>query len=481
MIFNSYIFVLFFLPIAIIGYYLIINLKRLRLANFFLLFISLLFYGYSNHLYLIFILFNILINFIFYKVIMLFIKKDIPNKSKLVLCLGIVFNVGILAYFKYCNFFIESMNSIIKTDFLLRNIILPLGISFITFQQIAFLIDTYRNEVPKYGLLDYALFVSYFPHIISGPIILHKEFFPQLVEEKRKMNWDFFASGLYMFVMGLGKKVLIADMFGEVVNWGYSNVSELNATSALFISVAYSIQIYFDFSGYSDMAIGISRMFQIDLPINFNSPYKARTILEFWDRWHMTLTRFLTKYLYIPLGGNRKGTMRTYINIIIVFLCSGLWHGAYWTFIIWGLLHGCFMVFTRCFKKYVEKIPAFINRVLTLLFVNFAWILFRSESFSEFNQMIKAIFQNQWGILNKHISDFFQPSLLQNLELNIPNWIYPSFILAIVLVILFRCKNVQEKASELKYSKALCIWVTFVAVLSLLSFSGVTTFVYSNF
>lgn len=162
-----------------------------------------------------------------------------------------------------------------------------------------------------------------------------------------------------MFVMGLGKKVLIADMFGSAADWGYANIVSLNTTSVVFISFAYTIQIYFDFSGYSDMAVGISRMLQLDLPINFNSPYKANTILEFWDRWHITLTRFYTKYLYIPLGGNRRGNMRTYINILIVFLCSGLWHGASWTFILWGGLHGCFMVFTRRFKKVFDKIPVF--------------------------------------------------------------------------------------------------------------------------
>lgn len=233
--------------------------------------------------------------------------------------IGITINLTALLYFKYCNFFIDNINTLFKTDLEIRNIALPLGISFITFQQIAFLIDAYRKEMPEYGLLEYALFVLFFPHIISGPIILHRDFMPLLSEGKKKIYWGRIASGIYMFAIGLGKKTLIADIFARAANWGYGNITALNSTSALFVSIAYSIQIYFDFSGYSDMAIGISRIFQMDLPINFNSPYKATNILEFWDRWHITLTRFLSKYLYIPLGGNRKGKARTYLNTMIVF------------------------------------------------------------------------------------------------------------------------------------------------------------------
>ncbi len=402
--------------------------------------------------------------------------------GKTILGIGIFFNIVGLLYFKYCNFFIENMNMILVSDLALHNIILPLGISFITFQQIAFLVDSYRKEVPEHSLLDYALFISYFPHVISGPIILHKEFFPQLSEEKRKMNWDFFASGLYMFVMGLGKKVLIADRFGEAVNWGYSNVPELNATSALFISIAYSIQIYFDFSGYSDMAIGISRMLQIDLPINFNSPYKATTISEFWKRWHMTLTRFLTKYLYIPLGGNRKGIVRTYINIIVIFLCSGLWHGANWTFLLWGFLHGCCMVLTRQFQGFINKIPKIINAMVTLLLINFLWILFRAESFDVYKQMIKAIFLNRWGYLNETICGYFKPVLFENIiNIDAPYWIWTIFTLLIVFFMMLACKNVIEKVSEIRHSAISAFFTVAVLLMCILSFSGVSTFVYSRF
>lgn len=196
-------------------------------------------------------------------------------------------------------------------------------------------------------------------------------------------------------------------MFAQAVNWGYSNLPELNTTSALFVSIAYSIQIYFDFSGYSDMAIGISRILQLDLPINFNSPYKSNTITEFWDRWHITLTRFFTRYLYIPLGGNRQGLAKTYINIMIVFLCSGLWHGSSWTFVLWGTMHGCFMILTKHFQHVINKIPKLINHIITLLFLNFTWILFRAESFATLRQMVAALLSNKWGNLNSIISSFF--------------------------------------------------------------------------
>lgn len=482
MTFNSYIFILLFLPLTVLGYYIILNFKLYRLATLFLFIASLLFYGYMNPPLIIFILINIFVNYIFFKGIRLCCIKPLYKYKKLILGVGIIFNVGVLLYYKYCNFFIENLNLLSSFDFTLRNIILPLGISFITFQQIAFLVDSYRNEIYDCNLLDYALFISYFPHVVSGPIILHKEFFPELSKEKMKMNWDFFAKGLYMFAMGLGKKVLIADLFGEVANWGYANISVLNSTSALFVTIAYSIQIYFDFSGYSDMAIGISRMLQIDLPINFNSPYKAKTIVEFWDRWHMTLTRFLTRYVYIPLGGNRNGMFRTYLNIMFVFIISGLWHGANWTFVLWGVLHGLFMVFTRYFKILFDKIPRTINIIITFLFVNFTWVLFRSESLGTSIQMLKIIFQNKWGLISLDICELFIPSIFTSLiNVHIPLWFWITMFTFVTLYIIFKCKNTQEKASELKYSLFSGIWTVLVLILSVLSFSGITSFVYSRF
>ena len=206
------------------------------------------------------------------------------------------------------------------------------------------------------------MFVTFFPQLVAGPIVLHSEIVPQFADKKKKkLNADNFAKGIMAFSFGLAKKVLIADTLGKVVNWGYLDVGALDRTNAIIVILCYTLQIYFDFSGYCDMATGIGKMFNIDLPMNFNSPYRAVTILDFWNRWHMTLTRFFTRYVYIPLGGNRKGKLRTYINVFIVFTVSGIWHGANWTFIVWGMVHGLFNIFTRIFKKYIDKLPKFIN------------------------------------------------------------------------------------------------------------------------
>ena len=228
------------------------------------------------------------------------------------------------------------MNYAAKTNFGLLGLALPLGISFYTFQQLSYVIDAYRRECEQYSLLEYAAYVSFFPQLIAGPIVYHDELIPQFRKKFSSLNYTNLSKGIYAFALGMAKKVLIADTFSKVVVVGYTDVGALNMVSALIVMVCYSLQIYFDFSGYCDMALGIGYLFDMELPINFNSPYKAASIVEFWDRWHMTLTRFFTKYVYIPLGGSRRGRVRTYVNIFIVFFVSGIWHGANWTFLLWG-------------------------------------------------------------------------------------------------------------------------------------------------
>ena len=333
MLFNSYIFILCFFPLCLLGYFFLNKLKCYKLSLLLLLGMSLWFYGYFNPSYLLIILGSILVNYMLCVLFRLSMPKGI---KKLVLAVGISLNVLLLFYYKYYDFFVSNINALFASDFALKHLLLPLGISFFTFQQISFVIDSYRGEVNKYSMLEYACFVTYFPQLIAGPIVTHDELVPQLLDqEKKQFNWDNFSRGLYIFALGLSKKVLLADTFGNAVNWGWSNLLSLNSPSAILVVLSYTIQIYFDFSGYCDMAIGIGRMMNIDLPLNFNSPYKAITIRDFWKRWHMTLTRFLTKYIYIPLGG--RGTMlKTCRNTMIVYLVSGLWHGANWTFILWG-------------------------------------------------------------------------------------------------------------------------------------------------
>ena len=298
MLFNSYIFVFLFFPAVLLGYYSLHHFEAKKPAVGFLILMSMWFYGYNSFAYLCILIFSIVFNYI----LVGFLWR-VPDglQKKLIFAVGILFNIGILFYYKYYDFFIENVNAAAGTNFGLLRLMLPLGISFYTFQQMSYVIDSYRKECERYSLLEYAAYVSFFPQLIAGPIVYHDELIPQLRDAKKyHINYENLCKGIYAFALGLAKKVLVADTFSKVVTIGYEDVGELNAISVLIVMVCYSLQIYFDFSGYCDMAWGIGYLFNIELPINFHSPYKAASITEFWDRWHMTLTRFFTKYVYIP-------------------------------------------------------------------------------------------------------------------------------------------------------------------------------------
>ena len=392
MLFNSYIFVFCFLPLVIIGYFLLNRLQNDRIAKWYLILMSMWFYGYFNLGYLLIFVISILLNYLASAVIN---KTWVPEKyHKLVAGLGIIGDIAIIFYYKYFDFFIENVNSVFHQSFTLRHLLLPLGISFFTFQQISYLVDTCRGETKNYTFTEYVLFVCFFPQLIAGPIVLHKEVIPQFQDEKkRRFQFENFSWGIYIFSIGLFKKVLLADTFGLAVDWGFGRVDSLSSMEALIVSLAYTFQIYFDFSGYCDMAKGIGRMLNITFVNNFNSPYKATSIQDFWNRWHMSLTRFLREYIYFPLGGSRKGKIRTYFNIMVVYLVSGIWHGANWTFIVWGILHGAANCLNRIFKKTWEKLGTVTQWFFTFLFVNFMWILFRAVSLvAATNMMILILF-----------------------------------------------------------------------------------------
>ena len=379
MLFNSYYFIFLFFPIALAGYYLLNYVNRYRTANIFLIGMSLWFYGYFNVSYLLIICNSIIANFLIAKAMEYFSEK--LSVKKAILLLGICANIAVIFYFKYFDFFLENINALFHRSFELKHILLPLGISFFTFQQLSYLVDSYRGETKDYSFDEYALFVSFFPQLIAGPIVLHNETIPQFRKpENRKMNYVNFSKGMYIFALGLFKKVIIADTFGKTSDYGFLIVPSLNTLEAFLVSLCYMFQLYFDFSGYCDMAIGISAMFNIDLPQNFNSPYKADSITDFWDRWHMSLTRFLRTYIYFPLGGNRKGRIRTYVNIMAVFLVSGIWHGANWTFILWGALHGVLNCLNRLFHRQWSKLCKPVRWGATFLAVDFLWIIFRADN-----------------------------------------------------------------------------------------------------
>ena len=487
MLFNSYIFILLFLPLCLFGYFGLNHLKQYTLAQAFLLGMSLWFYGYFNPSYLLIILVSIVVNFLFTRMMS---HTKVPALRKLEVVCAIVLNLGILFYFKYFDFFLMNVNRFLHTDFTLHNILLPLGISFFTFQQVSYVVDAYRGEVSRYNFLQYASFVAYFPQLIAGPIVTHDELIPQFMDlDKKRFNWDHFARGLFMFVLGLGKKVLIADVFGVAANWGFANVVDLDTTNAIFTSLGYTIQIYFDFSGYCDMAIGIGQMMNLDLPVNFDSPYKALTIDEFWHRWHKTLTRFFTKYIYIPLGGSRKGVLRTYINIMIVYFASGLWHGANYTYIAWGLLQGVLTIGNRLWKDKISKLHPGFSWLITFILVCGSMTLFRANSIADAITIVKRILVMDFGPISESIVNAFLLPELQLLIRHIPALSYFTYHPATLVLIFYTgamalilgARNAHEHMDTFRPTAKNFLGITLLLVWCVMSFSGVSTFLYFNF
>lgn len=486
MLFNSYIFILAFLPVTWIIYFGLNKYNLFKTASMFLVFASLVFYGYNNWKFCFVLIASILVNYALHLMLHRFRKG-----KKSILVLGLIYNFGLLFYIKYFDFFLDNINSLLGLDFAMKNIILPLGISFYTFQQVSFLVDSYKGNAEKYSFIEYALFVSFFPQLIAGPIVLHTEMIPQFRDTaKRKVNFNNLYEGLQYFFLGLGKKVLIADTFGKAVDWGYDNLWQLNSLSAAVLILSFTIQIYFDFSGYCEMAIGLGKLFNFDIAMNFNSPYKADSVGEFWDRWHMTLTRFFTRYLYIPLGGNRKGKRRAYINTMIVFLISGLWHGADWTFVFWGMLHGGVLVFEKICGGKLEKIPRWIRRAAVFGFINFAWVFFRADHFRQALSVFKRLLLGGAGNVAMKMQEAFAGNILELLLtqicqntaifefwMQIAVWIWIVF----TLVVIMKTKNIHAIVAEKRSGRTYVYAVAGLAILSILSLSDVSKFLYFNF
>lgn len=390
MLFNSFVYILLFLPFVFGAYFLISKYTNYTMAKVFLVFASLFFYGYWKPVYLYLLLSSIIINYL----IASFIQRQRSRTiSQWGLIFGIIFNIALLAYFKYANFFIDNVNAAVDTHIMLKKIILPLGISFFTFTQIAFLVGNHRGLAKKGSFLNYCLFVSYFPHLLAGPIIHHAQMMPQFENKNNAyINYKNIYFGIVLFSIGLIKKVVIADTFAIFANNGYAHVGDLDTTTAWITSLAYTFQIYFDFSGYTDMALGASKLLNIDLPINFNSPYKSLSIQDFWRRWHITLSNFLRDYLYIPLGGNRVSEFKIQRNLILTFLLGGIWHGAGWNFIFWGLLHGSALSIQRMFGKLNIALPKLLCWFITFNFINITWVFFRADGTKDALLLIAKMF-----------------------------------------------------------------------------------------
>lgn len=527
MLFNSYIFVFVFFPICLLGYYVLLQKGKPGWTKVFLTAMSLWFYGYFNLSYLLIMVCSIAGNFLFHRLLS---REKLRLSRRAVMILAVALNLGVLFYFKYFDFFLDTVNGVCGTDFALRGILLPLGISFFTFQQISFIVDTYRGEVADCSLSEYALFVSFFPQLIAGPIVNHGEMLPQFrAFGTKRADWERIAGGFALFVLGLAKKVLLADTFGAGVDYGYENLAVLGRADADLVILFYALQLYFDFSGYCDMAVGIGRMLGIEIPVNFNSPYKAVNIVDFWKRWHITLNRFFTKYVYIPLGGNRKGEGRMYVNLLLVYFLSGLWHGAGFHFIVWGMLHGVLYVITRFWQRHVqqrndvsvtkkerEKTPlserrngmsvqaesvkqgfgrrvfhrgvTVVSQIATFLYVSVAWVYFRAESIAQANALLRTAWKGEVKRLSMDLAECLQMDefwyvikVLHLDNLSFSRYILMFLMLAAGLYLSMAGKNAQERVARLKYGPVSAAVLVVLAVWCILSFSGVSTFLYFNF
>ncbi len=402
MLFNSYIFILVFLPATFAVFHALRGRGLYRSSYLALVAASLIFYGWWSFPYLLLLVFLILFNFLTAKA-MIHVRARHPVLLKPFLCVGITANLMVLCYYKYANFFVDNVNVFFKQDLHMAQVLLPIGISFFTFQKIGLLIDIYQNKVASLDLLDYALFVTFFPQLIAGPITHHSEVIPQFKQSK-PVTLDSISWGMTIFAIGLSKKVMVADTIAKFATLQFNVCAKgqhLDFLAAWSAALSYAVQLYFDFSAYSDMAIGIGLLFGIHLPVNFNSPYKSKSIIEFWQRWHMTLSRFLRDYLYIPLGGNRKGPVRRYVNLLLTMLLGGIWHGAGWTFVVWGALHGTYLIINHGWRALLARLNISVpennaganlcSQALTFLAVLVGWVFFRAADVSIAWDILKSM------------------------------------------------------------------------------------------
>lgn len=480
--FNSYIFILLYLPAFIAGYYLL-NKVNIRIGKAFLILMSAVFYIYGGWDIALIFAASIIINYLISAAIV-----RMPGAKGILLTIDIAANIAVLFYFKYFNFFLQTMNDVMGKSFELQHIILPLGISFFTFQQIMYVVCVAKGEITDTNCADYLAYILYFPKIIMGPITAPKDLIAQINDPSLKqIDSAHLAQGIKIFCFGLFKKLVIADTFASAVTWGFGNADAATSMDWILVTLFYTFQIYFDFSGYSDMAVGVSRMLNITLPMNFDSPYKAVSIRDFWKRWHMSLTKFLTRHIYIPLGGNQKGTFRTYLNTMIVFVVSGLWHGSNWTFVLWGVLHGLFSIADRVFEKAEKRVFTPVRWMVTFFAVNLLWLLFRADSITQWRDILIKMFAFQDMSISKGLINVFNlpetAFIYQTLHLTGLNSSVRGFsMLLFILASFVICLIPENNYKKLKYNN----WLTMIAaalvfVWSFLCLSSESVFVYNNF
>lgn len=422
-----------------------------------------------------------------------FLSRAVAKRSpigKPVFIAAIAANILYLGFFKYFNFFVESVSAVLPVSAGATSILLPVGISFYTFMQIAWLTDIYRHGGYRYNFLTYGLYVTFFPYVISGPIAYHREIIPQLeAQDKKRINWANIRRGLFIFSIGLFKKAAIADTLAVIADGGFAAAGAPTFTEAWLTSLSYTMQLYFDFSGYTDMAIGVALLFNIDIPANFNSPYKSTSIQEFWRRWHITLSRFLRDYIYIPLGGNRRGDFRTLANLMVTFLIGGLWHGAAWTFVFWGFLHGAALCIQRLWSKTGIGLPKALAWFLTFNFINAAWVFFRAQSFDDALRILKGMAGLNGIMVSPNLagSVFWQKLTAFGIRFGdwhahlptVESWKYFFCLALIPFVLLARNSNDLLAASEAGKKSA---WVvSLLLIVGLLLLNQSSTFLYFLF
>lgn len=491
MSFQSYEFILLFLPVLLIGYYGSNKTGKPKAGMLFLIVMSLWFYGRYGIAYLLLLAASVCVN----QLLVCGMEKAEKKGRKALFALALVFNIGLLLYFKYCDFFIENINRVCKTDFAFLELALPAGISFYTFRQLAYVIDCFGKKTKPYPFLDYAAFALFFPLMIQGPIARYDEVIAQFREEERKkLSYVHLSRGFYAFAKGLAKKVLLADTLAPMANMVFADLWKGDSVYLFMGALFYTFQIYFDFSGYCDMAYGIGQMLHLELPINFNSPYKAESVSAFWERWHMTLTKFFTTYVFIPLGGSRRGIFRTCLNTMIVFLVSGFWHGANWTFVLWGAINGAFLIIERFLGKWLVKIPKFIRIGVTFVITIFLWGVFRVPSVAHAKVLVMRIFEGSLGPVSTKFTDYFneltEVRILQRFGFGGLIEAYPALPLIgftlLCFVIVWCFKNTKEKTEAFTFegTKKCGLQLAGTVVLftwSIISLSEISEFIYLNF
>ena len=485
MLFNTYEFMLLFLPVFLVAFHIIRAFvqdqkKKESTLNILIILGSLFFYSFFDYRNILILCISLIFNLL----TIYCIRKG--KTGKIALVAGVAINIGLLTFFKFSGIFF------------------PVAISFYTFNQISYLADLYRGEIKEHKIADYLVYILFFPKLLQGPL----EGFGTFAEDIKKaytdaLDWEKIMRGLLLLSIGLFKKVILADTFAKAVNYGFSAIPNLGRTEAILTAVFYSFQLYFDFSGYCDVAAAICLMMGFELALNFNSPYKAVNIDDFWDRWHITLTKFFTKYVYIPLGGSRKGQVRTYVNVFAVFLLSGIWHGSGLTFIVWGAMHGVMSILTKLVKNarknrsadsgktHGKVFTSFRNAVLVFLnfiYVTAAWVFFRAESVADAIGLFKRMVVGGIRPFYSTFSDGFNldeiwyvikmtPIKNFNFAWDVCLWLFFAF----AVIIIFFGKNAISYARECRINFGTTVLTAFLLVWSIISFSGVSTFLYMNF